>query len=633
MLEKLRNAAKTWVAGLFIGLLILSFAVWGINDIFTGTANTDVAKVGDVGISQDAFDREFRQRIEILSNQTGQTIDTIQARQFGIDRQVLSELVQQTVLSQATENMGLTVSDDALAESIRSDDAFKGVMGEFSAQTYNDLLAINRMTPASYEARLRRDLIRQQLIVSLIAGLEGSRTLAEALHAYREEKREVEYLVIAPENAAGLAAPTEEEIAEFHKNNEDLFRAPEYRTFSYVFIEPENYMDQVEVSDEDLRGIYDFSGDRFVTPEKRTVRIMTFADEEAAKTAHAQITADKTFALVAEENGFDVDEITQTNALQSELLDAGVAAVVFSMEETGVSAPINGDIGWAVAEVTSITPKEGQSFEEVKDIILEEEKRKQAVDLVYDKVAEFQDAFAAGGGLAEAANQIGLSAKKVGPIDRSGKTPAGAIVSEFANRSATLRTAFDIDVGLESDLIDTSNEGFAMVRVDNVTESRIKPVAEVRSKIVEAVAAKNRQEKLSQIAAGVADKANAGTPFKDLAAEFNRAVLKAKEPLTRASTDELFSSSLVNELFTKKSGEFVYGPAAFGESFVIAVTRSIAVPSADDDPENVRVYEQVLQQGVQSDVLEQYMNHLNETLDVRLYQDAVDRALGASPES
>ncbi len=631
MLEQLRNAAKTWVAGIFIGLLCLSFAVWGINDIFTGTVNTDVARVGEAKISQDAFDHEFRRRIDQISAQTGQPLDTIQARQFGLDQQVLNELVQQTVLAQATENLGLTVSDTTLADSIRSDEAFENVLGEFSAQNYNELLRLNNLTPALYEERLRRDLTRHQLVVSLISGLEGSTSIAKALHFFREEKREVEYLVISPENAKDLAAPTEEEIVEFHEQNSDQYRAPEFRTFTYVLIEPDQFFDRIDVSEEELRGVYDFAGNRFVTPEKRTVRIMTFASEEAARAAHESLKQGETFASVAEANGFDVNQITQNNALQSDLLDAAVAETVFGLETGSVSEPINGDISWAIAEVTSITPKAEQPFEDVRAVILDEEKRKRATDFVYESFGDFQDAIAAGGSIEQAAEQIGLKAQKAGPIDDTGRTLEGETVSAVADLRVLLREAFEADVGLESDLLEISEDGYAMVRVDDVIESRIKPLEEVRSEVKDAFVSQKRRERLAELAADVAERGNSGTDFSELAGEFNRSVLKADQPLQRDFADELFSSPLVAELFTKNTGEFVYGPANFGESFVVAVTRKIIQPT--EERESVDVYTQMLQQGAQSDILEQYLAHLNETLDVRIYQNVVDQFLGVTPDS
>ena len=55
MLEALRKATANWIAKLFIGLLVLSFAVWGVADIFGGYGRRTVAKVGDTEISYQDF--------------------------------------------------------------------------------------------------------------------------------------------------------------------------------------------------------------------------------------------------------------------------------------------------------------------------------------------------------------------------------------------------------------------------------------------------------------------------------------------------------------------------------------------------------------------------------------------------
>ena len=633
MLEKIRNLAKTWVAGLFIGLLILSFAVWGINDIFRGFVNNDVAKVGDVSIDSTTFEQEFRRRLQALSQQSGQSIDTMQARQFGLDQQILTTLVQTAVLGEATKELGLTISDAALAEAIRSDDAFADVLGEFSRQTYNDLLRLNSLTAAGYESRLRRDMARQQLEESLIAGLQGSQTIANALYEYRGEERDVEYLLISPENAKDIVVPTDDDLAKYHQENENQFTASEYRTFSYVLIEADQFKDQIEVGEDELKNIYEFSSERFVTPEKRTAVIVTFLGEEEANDAYAEVQAGKELLELALARGFTEEQVTWTEVGQSDLLDAKVAEQVFGLEENAVSEPINGDLGWAIAQVSAISPRSAQDFEEARTVILEEERASRAKDKVYDVALGFQDALAGGAGLEEAAVQAGLKANKIGPLDRSGKTQDGQTSEDVANRADILQEVFQGDLGLESDLLDSAEAGFFLFRVEDVIEQRVKPLNEVSSEVMEALKAQRRQEKLAEIAAEVAEKANTGQAFDQLASGFNRSVLKTESPLTRAFTDEVFSSSLVGELFSEAQGVFVYGPANFGESFVVAVSRTVKIPEATDETREIEIYSQLLQQGIQSDILEQYLTHLNESYDVKIYQEVVDRALGLAPDS
>src|SRR5260221_3814998 len=95
MMESLRNAAKNWVAKVLLGLLAVSFGVWGIQDVFRGYHAAALATVGDVEISSNEFDRAFNRQLQLYAKQTGQNLTPDEARKLGIDRQVLDGLIQQ----------------------------------------------------------------------------------------------------------------------------------------------------------------------------------------------------------------------------------------------------------------------------------------------------------------------------------------------------------------------------------------------------------------------------------------------------------------------------------------------------------------------------------------------------------
>src|SRR5687768_16803235 len=98
MLQALRSTVGSWVVKILFVLLILSFAVWGIGDIFRGNTSTTVAEVGDVKISTSELDNAFRQEVNRLRQMMGGQIDAEQARALGLVEQSLQQLVQSTLL-------------------------------------------------------------------------------------------------------------------------------------------------------------------------------------------------------------------------------------------------------------------------------------------------------------------------------------------------------------------------------------------------------------------------------------------------------------------------------------------------------------------------------------------------------
>ena len=129
MMDSLRNAAKSWVAKVLIGLLAVSFGVWGIADVFRGYSRGALARVGGVDITGEEFSRAFSRYLQDLQRQTGQVFTPEDARKFGLDRQVLNNLIQTAAVDNQARGMGLAVSDAFIAKEPKSKQWFRRWLG------------------------------------------------------------------------------------------------------------------------------------------------------------------------------------------------------------------------------------------------------------------------------------------------------------------------------------------------------------------------------------------------------------------------------------------------------------------------------------------------------------------------
>ena len=157
MLEKLRDASKTWVAAILIGMLILSFAIWGINDIFTTQRATWVARVGDVEIDQRTFEREFQQRIRRLPGADGRPITAAEARAQGFDRVVLDGLIADIAVLQEARRMGLSASDRMVRDGIAEIPGILGIDGKIDQQRLQQGLYDMGLSEAQFVEMMRED--------------------------------------------------------------------------------------------------------------------------------------------------------------------------------------------------------------------------------------------------------------------------------------------------------------------------------------------------------------------------------------------------------------------------------------------------------------------------------------------
>ena len=196
MLEALRRGAQTWVAKLLFGLLVASFAVWGIGGVFKNYGRGSVAKIGSTEIPAEEFQRAFQNEIDKFSRDAKKRITAEQARSIGLDKRVLRQLIGGAAIETHAKNLGLAVSDKTLVDGIANDSDFKGADGKFTKQGFNELLQRIGMSEQGFLKLRRKDELRAQLLGALVKGLSVPLPLLEIMHAYNQEKRTVEWLNI-----------------------------------------------------------------------------------------------------------------------------------------------------------------------------------------------------------------------------------------------------------------------------------------------------------------------------------------------------------------------------------------------------------------------------------------------------
>src|SRR6185312_3923456 len=107
MLEAMRRGAQTRVAKLLFAILVFSFGIWGVADVFRGWGRGYVAKVGHTEISAEEFRRSYQDDLDRISRQTKQHITPEQGHAFGLDRQVLAQMLAGTAIEEHAKQLGL----------------------------------------------------------------------------------------------------------------------------------------------------------------------------------------------------------------------------------------------------------------------------------------------------------------------------------------------------------------------------------------------------------------------------------------------------------------------------------------------------------------------------------------------
>jgi peptidyl-prolyl cis-trans isomerase D len=222
-----------------MGVLIISFGVWGIADIFKGFGQSTLATVGRTEISINEFRQLYTDKLQQIGRQFGRPLTMDQARAFGIDRQLLQQTIAEATLDEEARRLGLGQSDAETMRMIVNDPNFKGVGGNFDPQRFQALIRQFGFSEQRYVADQRRVSLRRQIAGTITAGLEPPKTMIEALSRFQNEQRSIEYVKLDAAHAGTIDPPSPETLAAYFEDHKAQFRAPEYRKISFVAITPD----------------------------------------------------------------------------------------------------------------------------------------------------------------------------------------------------------------------------------------------------------------------------------------------------------------------------------------------------------------------------------------------------------
>jgi len=576
MLQEMRKYAKSTVASVFLGVLALSFGVWGIADIFHGTADTTVATVGAAKIPLDAYQREYQNFLRNSGRETGKELTPEQARAQGVPSQILQQLISRQAVDNEVNKLKLTASDDFVARQIKSIRAFAGPLGTFDHDTFQHTIADSGYTEQSFIAAVRDDTARSQLLDATKNGIEMPAGYAQAIFDYLNEERAVQYVSL-PAGSVKATPPTDAQLTAYLKAHANKFSTPEYRAVTYVAMTPADVMSQVNVTDDQLKQEYEARKATYVIPEKRDIEQIAFPDEASAKAARAKIDAGATFADIAKERKLKQSDIELGSVVQDDLgKDRGAAA--FALQAGGISQPVKGIFGYVLLHVTKITPGISKSFDDVKADIRKDVTLELAEAKLTDVSNAFEDAQAGGADLAQAAKKVGMHTVTIAAVDSHGMTPDGAKAA-VPGEPEFMDQVFKADVGEEGDPFQTKDGNVYVLRVDGVTPPKIRPLDQVRDAAANAYMDEERTKLLAAKAKALAAQADKQQSLAQVASELG-ATVQTSGILTRGTPSDPFPQALIEKIFDTPPGGAVYGPSSNGGTYLIARITGIAHPPA-----------------------------------------------------
>lgn len=587
MLQNIRDHAQGWIAWVIVGLIVITFALFGIDQYAKGDKIIEVAEVNGKPITATDFLTLYNRQKTRLNKQFGEMYDQI-VKDEELREQVMDALIESEVVRQWANDHNMMISDAQLSSTIQSAPVFQK-NGKFDQQAYEEVLMHNGLNVARFEHEQRQFLIENQNRQLTMASAIVTQSEIDALAALQFQERKLDYLRIDQRPFIKAATVTDEQLNAYYTSHKAEFITPEMVKLDYLLLSQKDLAKKVAVNDAELEAYYQDNQDQFVETEQRKashilVRVDTEQTDETAQKKIAEIQKKlkdgEDFAELAKTYSDDPGSASMGGDLgffEQGMMVPEFDKAVFSMKEGEISEPVKTDFGYHIIKLTKIKPKKVKPYQEVKADV-DALYRKQEAEKQYFELLERMNttAYEQPDSLEPAAEVAGLK------IQTTEAFPETGGLDEFTGNSKIIAAAFSEEVkksGLNSASIELSPTSSAIIRVKEVISEHQRTLDEVKETITQTLKREAGIKASADLAAKLLAELKAGKNIQDLVKEgieihavgwvkrenqamlpqLTKAVFKAPKPTGNQSAYSTFAlptgDSVIIELQEVKAGE------------------------------------------------------------------------------
>ena len=580
MLDTIRSAVNSWIAKVFLGLLVLCFVLlWGVPEL-RRTSGHDLFTSGKSTIKANTYRFALQDQIKLFSssNRLPRLLSEAEAAQYGLPQMALSQLQQDVLLDEQVRLMKIGVSKDGIARAIGADRFFQQ-QGQFNRTIFLSYLKQQGLPEADFIDYLAGKEKRNQLVYSAVNDMTAPNVFYSALLNYRNETRSVDYLLVTKKEIGEIKDPTSEQLQKSFDTHKAEFHAPEYRQVTLMEMTPESLLKPADISEDEIKDYYTRNASRFISPEERTVQILRFKTRQEADNASAKLRDGKTFEDLVSSEHKTLEDITKGPAAKTGF-PSTIARDIFELEPNKVSDVINDLEGPVIIRVVKITPQGPTPLEKAEPDIRNRLAKENAANAMRDNHDAIENARFEEVSLDELAKQYKLDLRKV-TIDSKAQTPDGQAVGDLPQQSMLVDNIFQAAEGADLDPIAIKGGGYLWYRVDKVVNARDRTLDEVKDKVVALWKADETQRLLDEKASKLEQELKDHKTLDNLAQELGVAK-KTARGLKRGGSDEVLGADGINAAFSGPKGHSGVSKAADKEQRVVyRVTESVEPLNTD----------------------------------------------------
>lgn len=616
MLNTLRKSVAGPFVKLLIGILILSFAVWGIQDIFGNYKNYVAIEIDGNEISLDELVNEYNYQLSTISSQLNKQISFDESMALGIDKIAIENLIRKMILQIELNKYGINIPEEFIAQKIVNDDAFKSD-GVFNKARYRQLLSFSGFTEESFLIS-ELNANKQNQLYSLIANKNYiPNTLLDIINDYNSTEKVINYIEIPKKNIS-VKTPSERELLEFYDKFQNGYRKSETRDFDALILNADSLKNNISVSQTEIQNYYNENIDSFNVEETRDVYQFFFDDLITAEEFLVE-SKSVSFEILLDSYNLSKSDDYLGNIRKDDILDSDLAEIAFNIDAKTFSNPIDGLLGLSIVYIDEIYEGSTPPLNELASTIEEELKLEAALNLIDDLFFSIEDDFLSGMQMKEVADKNKINLTNFAKIDINGKDFDNNDINVIQN-DELLQRLFNSNIGDFIEVVETK-DSYIWINLNAINEPFIRSFKDVRDLVTSDMIKQRLDKKEQEIIAEIEDALINNTLSKEIAESLDIEIKKS-EPFSRNKPIMEFSKDFNDRILSADMNETIIGKSTdeilIGKVVEIIPSNNIALTRDNEQVEG-------LDYQIRSDLFEQFLSSLEVTYDVTLFQGNIDR--------
>lgn len=503
----MRKYAGSWMIKVLLAAIVLVFVFWGVGS-FKSAKETQVATVNGEIINIEEYQKAYNNIIESYRRQFGDKMNDEMLKHLQLGRQAVDTLINQKLLLQESEKLGIQVTDRELADKIKSTPAFQN-NGVFDNRRYSSLLSQNRLSVEEFEQGFRHQIVMSKLQKFIADAAKVSENEAWNWYAFENRLTSIEYVMVKPESYKDISL-TDEELESYFDKNKEKYRIEQKMKVQYFEFDPKDFEAGVTIPDEDVREYYDTHPEEFHKEKTVAARHILFKlDQNADEETQQEVKQKASDVLKLAREGQDFAELAKKysegpskdagGALGAFTRDSMVkpfADAAFEMKTGEISDLVKTQFGWHIIKVEKVQPEVTEPFEKAKSKIRAELISARSKSAAYDKAEEIYDLLYSGEDLSKVAEAQKLPLKKTDFFGRMGPYNQVKSAVQFST------TSFELQIMDISEVKEFEGNYYIIQPIEKI-ESKLPSFKDVKDRVKADLMAQRQSERAKKDAQSI----------------------------------------------------------------------------------------------------------------------------------